>query len=97
MTSAAGDLADALIDTGAPGLEILGAYIVKEDLRALRRRTGTHPDRRVISGRLYTFYNHAAASTRLHSPGCDCSGGRRLTCGVVCQGGVEGSLETLAG
>ena len=44
MTSAAGDLADALIDTGAPGLEILGAYIVKEDLRALRRRTGTHPD-----------------------------------------------------
>src|SRR5665647_1812417 len=54
---------NALIDTGAPGLEILGAYIVKEDLRALLALAGTHPDRRVISGRLYTFYNHAAASS----------------------------------
>ena len=53
---------NALIDTGDPGLEILGAYIVKEDLRALLALAGTHPDRHEISGRLSSFYNHAAAS-----------------------------------
>ena len=54
---------NALIDTGDPGLEILGAYIVKEDLRALLALAGTHPDRRTISGRLTSFYVRAAAST----------------------------------
>jgi len=54
---------NALIDTGDAGLEILGAYIVKEDLRALLALAGTHPDRTLISRRLSTFYDHAAAST----------------------------------
>ena len=54
---------NALIDTGDPGLEILGAYIVKEDLRALLALAGTHPDRPQITRRLTSFYDHAAAST----------------------------------
>jgi len=54
---------NALIDTGDPGLEILGAYIVKEDLRALLNLAGTHPGRREITGALVSFYEHAAAST----------------------------------
>ena len=54
---------NALIDTGDPGLEILGAYVVKEGLRSLLALAGTHPDRREISGRLTSFYDHAAAST----------------------------------
>ena len=54
---------NALIDTGDPGVEILGAYVVKEGLRALLALAGTHPDRREISKRLTSFYNNAAAST----------------------------------
>jgi len=54
---------NALIDTGDPGLEILGAYIVKEDRRALLALAGTSPERREISRRLSSFYDHAAAST----------------------------------
>jgi transposase len=54
---------NALIDTGDPGVEILGAYVVKEDLRALLALAGNHPDRRAISGALLSFYEHAAAST----------------------------------
>jgi transposase len=34
-----------------------------EDLRALLALSGTHPDRALIRKRLFTFYNHAAAST----------------------------------
>ena len=52
-----------LFDTGDAGIEILGAYVVKEDLRALLALSGTHPDRTVIRNRLFTFYNRAAAST----------------------------------
>ena len=54
---------NALIDTGEAGIEILGAYVVKEDLRALLALAGTHPDRTLISRRLATFYDHAAASS----------------------------------
>jgi len=54
---------NALIDTGDAGIEILGAYVVKEDLRALLALSGTNPDRAVIRNRLFTFYNRAAAST----------------------------------
>jgi len=54
---------NVLVDTGDAGIEILGAYIVKEDRRALLALSGTHPDRAVIRNRLFTFYDHAAAST----------------------------------
>ena len=54
---------NALVDTGEPGIEILGAYVVKEDLRALLALSGTNPDRAVIRQRLFTFYNRAAASS----------------------------------
>ncbi len=51
-----------LIDAGDPGVQILLAYTVKEDLRRLLDLAGTHPDREVISHRLYKFYDQAAAS-----------------------------------
>ena len=54
---------NSLIDTGDPGIEILGAYVVKEDLRSLLALAGTHPDRTLIARRLTTFYDHAAATT----------------------------------
>jgi transposase len=54
---------NVLVDTGDAGIEILGAYVVKEDLRALLALSGTNPDRAVIRERLFTFYNRAAAST----------------------------------
>lgn len=52
-----------LVDTGDAGIEILGAYAVKEDLPALLALSGTHPDWASIRNRLFTFYNRAAAST----------------------------------
>ncbi len=54
---------NTLIDTGTPGEEILSAWVVKEDLRALLALAGTQPDRENISRRLRVFYAHAAAST----------------------------------
>ena len=51
-----------LIDTGDPGLEVLVAYTVKENLRQLLALAGTHPDREVISHRLWRFYDQAAES-----------------------------------
>jgi len=54
---------NVLVDTGDAGIEILGAYVVKEDLRALLALSGTNPNRAVIRERLLTFYNRAAAST----------------------------------
>jgi len=51
-----------LVDAGDPGLQILLAYTVKEDLRQLLDLAGTNPDREVISHRLYKFYDQAAAS-----------------------------------
>ncbi|CCG05234.1 ISL3 family transposase [Blastococcus saxobsidens] len=54
---------NTLVDTGAPGEEILSAWVVKEDLRALLALAGTAPDREDIHRRLEVFYAHAAAST----------------------------------
>jgi len=53
---------NALADTGDPGLEVLHAYTVKEDLRSLLALAGTTPDRELISHRLWRFYDNAAAS-----------------------------------
>jgi transposase len=54
---------DALVDAGDPGIEILHAYTVKEDLRSLLALAGTHPDRDQIRDRLWRFYDRAAASS----------------------------------
>lgn len=55
-----------LIEQGDPGIEILHAYAVKENLRRLldlAPRPGTSvPDRSAISHRLWRFYDMAAAS-----------------------------------
>ncbi len=53
---------NSLVDTGDPGWQILGAYVVKEDLRALLALAGTNPTRHHIRARLDTFYTRAAAS-----------------------------------
>ena len=53
---------NALIDQDDLGVQVLRAYIVKEELRALLAIAGTHPDRELISHRLWTFYSSAAAS-----------------------------------
>lgn len=54
---------NTLIDTGDPGVEILSAWVAKEDLRALLALAGTSPDRQEIARRLGAFYAHSAAST----------------------------------
>jgi hypothetical protein len=52
---------NALIDAGEPGIEILHAYTVKEELRRLLALPpGADPE--VISHRLWRFYSQAAAS-----------------------------------
>lgn len=53
---------NGLIDLGAPGEEILLAWIVKEDLRDLLALSGTNPDRHEIRTRLDRFYNRVANS-----------------------------------
>ena len=52
---------NALIDAGEPGIQVLHAYVVKEELRNLLSLTTT-ADRELISQRLYRFYTLAAAS-----------------------------------
>ena len=52
---------NALIDAGEPGIEILHAYTVKEELRRLLALP-PGADREVISHRLWRFYSQAAAS-----------------------------------
>ena len=52
---------NGLIDTGAPGIEILHAYTVKEDLRALLALAGTNPTRAEIAHHLERFYRRAAS------------------------------------
>ncbi|MDQ6938343.1 MAG: ISL3 family transposase [Actinomycetota bacterium] len=54
---------NALIDAGDPGIEILHAYTVKENLRRLLELADTHPDRETVSHRLWRFYDQAATST----------------------------------
>ena len=53
---------NALLDAGDPGLEILHAYTVKENLRQLLALAGTNPDREQIRTRLWRFYDQAASS-----------------------------------
>ena len=50
------------IDTGDEGVQILQAYIVKEELRAVLALAGTNPERHVIRTRLDSFYRQAAAT-----------------------------------
>ena len=52
---------NGLIDTGDPGIEILHAYTVKEDLRALLALAGTNPSRGAIAHQLERFYRRAAS------------------------------------
>ena len=52
---------NALIDEDDLGVQVLRAYIVKEELRTPLVLSGTHPDRELISHRLWTFYSSAAA------------------------------------
>ena len=54
---------NSLIDAGDPGIEILHAYTVKENLRSLLELSGTDPDRDLIRARLWTFYTQAASSS----------------------------------
>lgn len=54
---------NSLVDAGDPGVEILHAYTVKENLRQLLALAGTNPDREVISHRLWRFYAQAASSS----------------------------------
>jgi hypothetical protein len=51
-----------LIDTGDDGLQILTAYVVKEELRSLLARSGANPERPVIRARLHSPYQHAAVT-----------------------------------
>jgi len=53
---------NALVDTGDPGQEILHAYVVKEELRALLALSGTHPEPHILRRALHHFYASAAAS-----------------------------------
>ena len=57
---------NSMIDAGDPGLEILHAYTVKENLRQLLALSGTNPERAIIRARLWRQYEQAAASP---SPG----------------------------
>lgn len=51
---------NTLINLGEPGVTILKTWIAKEELRRLLALAGTHPDRSVISQRLYRFYTWCA-------------------------------------
>ena len=53
---------NSLIDTGDPGVQILEAYTVKEELRALLSLSGTNPERHIIRARLDSFYQQAVAT-----------------------------------
>jgi transposase len=60
-TEAFARLWNALLDAGDPGLQVLHAYTVKEQLRALLALPTT-ADRELINHRLWKFYEQAAAS-----------------------------------
>ena len=53
---------NALIDDDDLGVQVLRAFIIKEELRSLHALAGTHSDRELVSHRLWTFYSSAAAS-----------------------------------
>lgn len=46
---------------GRPGIKILYAYTVKENLHALLALVGTRADRHLIRDRLWSFYVQAAS------------------------------------
>ncbi len=52
---------NALLDENDLGLQVLRAYIIKEELRTLLALSGTRPDRELISHLLWRFYSRAAA------------------------------------
>jgi transposase len=52
-----------LTDSGDPGIELLHAWVVKDDLRSLLALAGTSADRQQIRTRLDTFYPRAAANS----------------------------------
>jgi hypothetical protein len=47
---------------GDAGIQILQAYVVKEELRNVLALAGTNPERHLIRTRLDNFYQHAAAA-----------------------------------
>jgi transposase len=53
---------NSLIDTGDAGVQILQAYVVKEELRSVLALAGTNPERHIIRTSLDSFYQHAAAA-----------------------------------
>ena len=53
---------NTMIEAGDPGIEILHAYTVKENLRQLLALSGTNPDRDQIRARLWDFYTQASSS-----------------------------------
>jgi transposase len=57
------DMWNRLIDLGAPGEQILSAWIAKEELRALLALARTNPARHTISTRLWAFYQWCADTT----------------------------------
>ena len=57
------DMWNRLIDLGAPGEQILAAWIAKEQLRALLALARTHPARHTIATRLEAFYQWCADTT----------------------------------
>jgi len=75
---------NALLDEDDVGVQVLRAYIVKEELRALLALAGTNPDRELISHRLWTFYSSAAGHRGRHSH-------RLLQCSF---GGLQPPRET---
>ena len=50
------------IDTGDAGIQILHAYVVKEERRSLLLLAGTNPERRLIRTRLDSLYQQAATA-----------------------------------
>jgi transposase len=55
-------LGNTLVDLGKPGVEILMAWIAKEELRTLLALARTHPERTTVAHRLTRFYTWCAES-----------------------------------
>ncbi len=53
---------NSLVDAGDPGIEVLHAYTVKENLRQLLGWAGTDPHRALIRDQLWRLYDQGAAS-----------------------------------
>jgi len=55
-------LIDTLTSLGEQGVTLLGAWIIKEQLRDLLRLARTHPEPATVKARLHEFYDWCAAS-----------------------------------